>query len=222
VQPSVDRTTRWLERCKKEMARLNSLDDTINKQQLLFGINQGAIYSDIRVEHAKRITDLDLDGYAVGGLAVGETHEEMYHILEETVPYLPVDKPTYLMGVGTPVNILEGIERGVDMFDCVMPTRNGRNGMLFTKNGIMNMRNKKWEDDYSPIEAEGASYVDTMYSRAYLRHLFHAQELLAMQIASIHNLAFYLWLAGEARKHIIAGDFSTWKPMMVKRLSTRL
>lgn len=162
------------------------------------------------------------DGNAIGGLAVGEPTEKMYEMIEVVNEILPKDKPRYLMGVGTPVNILEGIERGVDMFDCVMPTRNGRNGMLFTKNGIMNMRNKKWEDDYSPIEAEGASYVDTMYSRAYLRHLFHAQELLAMQIASIHNLAFYLWLAGEARKHIIAGDFSTWKPMMVKRLSTRL
>ena len=222
VQKSVERTTRWLARCKTEMARLNSLPDTINKEQLLFGINQGAVYEDIRIGHAKEIAKMDLDGYAVGGLAVGETHEEMYHILEETVPYLPVNKPTYLMGVGTPVNILEGIERGVDMFDCVMPTRNGRNGMLFTKDGIMNMRNKKWEMDFSPIEADGASYVDTMYSKAYLRHLFHAQELLAMQIASIHNLAFYLWLAGEARKHIIAGDFATWKPMMVKRVSTRL
>ena len=222
MRDSVARTTRWLKRCKAEMDRLNTLPDTINPHQMLFGINQGGIYEDIRIEHAKQIVDLDLDGYAVGGLAVGESHEEMYRILDAVVPYLPEQKPTYLMGVGTPVNILEGIERGVDMFDCVMPTRNGRNGMLFTKNGIMNMRNKKWEDDYSPIEAEGASYVDTMYSRAYLRHLFHAQELLAMQIASIHNLAFYLWLAGEARKHIIAGDFSTWKPMMVKRLSTRL
>ena len=189
---------------------------------MLFGINQGGIYEDIRIAHAKEIAKMDLDGYAVGGLAVGESHEDMYRILDAVVPYLPVEKPTYLMGVGTPVNILEGIERGVDMFDCVMPTRNGRNGMLFTKDGIMNMRNKKWENDFSPIEADGASYVDTMYSRAYLRHLFHAQELLALQIASIHNLAFYLWLVKEARKHIIEGDFSTWKPMMVKRLSTRL
>ena len=222
VQPSVDRTTRWLERCKKEMARLNSLDDTINKQQLLFGINQGAIYSDIRVEHAKRITDLDLDGYAVGGLAVGETHEEMYHILEETVPYLPVDKPTYLMGVGTPVNLLEAIERGVDMFDCIMPTRNGRNGQLFTKYGTMNMRNQKWENDFSPLDTEGTSYVDSLYSKAYVRHLFKTNELLGLQIASIHNLAFYLWLVGEARKHIIAGDFSIWKSGMVTQLSNRL
>lgn len=143
-------------------------------------------------------------------------------MMENVNEILPKDKPRYLMGVGTPVNILEGIERGVDMFDCVMPTRNGRNGMLFTKDGIINMRNKKWEMDFSPIEVDGASSVDTLYSKAYLRHLFHAQELLAMQIASIHNLAFYLWLVGEARKHIIAGDFSTWKPMMVKRVSTRL
>jgi len=164
----------------------------------------------------------DADGNAIGGLAVGEPVDKMYEMIEIVNEILPKDKPRYLMGVGTPVNILEGIERGVDMFDCVMPTRNGRNGMLFTKDGIINMRNKKWETDFSPIEADGASSVDTLYSKAYLRHLFHAQELLAMQIASIHNLAFYLWLAGEARKHIIAGDFSTWKPMMVKRVSTRL
>ena len=222
IEKSVARTTRWLVRCKKEMERLNSLPDTINKHQMLFGINQGGVYEDIRIKHADEISKLDLDGYAVGGLAVGESHEEMYRILDAVVPHLPDHKPTYLMGVGTPVNILEGIERGVDMFDCVMPTRNGRNGMLFTKDGIINMRNKKWEMDFSPIEVDGASSVDTLYSKAYLRHLFHAQELLAMQIASIHNLAFYLWLVGEARKHIIAGDFSTWKPMMVKRVSTRL
>ena len=162
------------------------------------------------------------DGNAIGGLAVGEPVDKMYEMIELVNEILPKDRPRYLMGVGTPVNILEGIERGVDMFDCVMPTRNGRNGMLFTKDGIINMRNKKWETDFSPIEADGASAVDTLYSKAYLRHLFHAQELLAMQIASIHNLAFYLWLVGEARKHIIAGDFSTWKPMMVKRVSTRL
>ena len=171
---------------------------------------------------ADYIASKNADGNAIGGLAVGEPTEKMYEMIEVVNEILPTDKPRYLMGVGTPVNILEGIERGVDMFDCVMPTRNGRNGMLFTKDGIMNMRNKKWENDFSPIEADGASYVDTMYSRAYLRHLFHAQELLALQIASIHNLAFYLWLVGEARKHIIAGDFSTWKPAMVKRISTRL
>ncbi len=171
---------------------------------------------------AEFVASKGADGNAIGGLAVGEPVDKMYEMIELVNGILPKDKPRYLMGVGTPVNILEGIERGVDMFDCVMPTRNGRNGMLFTKDGIMNMRNKKWEMDFSPIEADGASYVDTMYSKAYLRHLFHAQELLAMQIASIHNLAFYLWLAGEARKHIIAGDFATWKPMMVKRVSTRL
>ena len=222
VQQSVERTTRWLARCKKEMDRLNSLPDTINKEQLLFGINQGAVYEDIRIEHAKEISKMNLDGYAVGGLAVGETHEEMYHVLDETVPYLPQDKPTYLMGVGTPANILEAIERGVDMFDCVMPTRNGRNGMLFTRNGIMNMRNRKWADDFSPIDEGGASYADEQYSRAYLRHLFIADELLALQIASIHNLAFYLWLVKEARRHIIEGDFSRWKKEMVARVTQRL
>ena len=204
------------------MQRLNSLPDTVNPNQLLFGINQGAVYADIRIDHAKRISELDLPGYAVGGLAVGETHEEMYHILDETVPYLPQAKPTYLMGVGTPANILEAIERGVDMFDCVMPTRNGRNGMLFTRNGIMNMRNRKWADDFSPIDEGGASYVDEQYSRAYLRHLFIADELLALQIASIHNLAFYLWLVKEARRHIIEGDFSRWKKEMVARVTQRL
>ena len=219
---SCERTTRWLKRCKAEMARLKQEGKATNPDQLLFGINQGCTFADLRVEHMKQIAELELDGYAIGGLAVGEPVDKMYEMIELVNGILPKDKPRYLMGVGTPVNILEGIERGVDMFDCVMPTRNGRNGMLFTKDGIMNMRNKKWEMDFSPIEADGASYVDTMYSKAYLRHLFHAQELLAMQIASIHNLAFYLWLAGEARKHIIAGDFATWKPMMVKRVSTRL
>ena len=171
---------------------------------------------------AEFVASKGADGNAIGGLAVGEPVDKMYEMIEIVNEILPKDKPRYLMGVGTPVNILEGIERGVDMFDCVMPTRNGRNRMLFTKDGIINMRNKKWEMDFSPIEVDGASSVDTLYSKAYLRHLFHAQELLAMQIASIHNLAFYLWLVGEARKHIIAGDFSTWKPMMVKRVSTRL
>jgi len=173
-------------------------------------------------QSAEYIASKNADGNAIGGLAVGEPTEKMYEMIEVVNEILPKDKPRYLMGVGTPVNILEGIERGVDMFDCVMPTRNGRNGMLFTKDGIMNMRNKKWENDYSPIEADGASYVDTMYSRAYLRHLFHAQELLAMQIASIHNLAFYLWLVGEARKHIVTGDFSSWKKEMVLQLGKRL
>ena len=222
VQKSVERTTRWLARCKDEMARLNALPDTVNREQLLFGINQGAIYEDIRIEHAKEISKMNLDGYAVGGLAVGEPTEKMYEMIEIVNEILPKDKPRYLMGVGTPANILEAIERGVDMMDCVMPTRNGRNGMLFTKNGIMNMRNKKWADDFSPIEIDGASEVDRMYSRAYLRHLFVSQEILAMQIASIHNLAFYLWLVGEARSHILAGDFKAWKDETVVRVMQRL
>ena len=206
---------RWAKRSREEFDRLEN-------PNALFGIVQGGMFPELRRESLAGLKDIGFHGYAVGGLSVGEPKEEMLHIMDEVVHEMPEDKPRYLMGVGTPEDLVEGVARGIDMFDCVMPTRNGRNGMLFTKDGIMNMRNKKWEDDYSPIEADGASYVDTMYSRAYLRHLFHAQELLAMQIASIHNLAFYLWLAGEARKHIIAGDFSTWKPMMVKRLSTRL
>lgn len=216
---SLDLTMRWL---KRGWDHFNATEGLYGYRQSFFPIVQGCTYPDLRREAASRVAELGADGNAIGGLAVGEPAETMYEMIEVVNEILPADKPRYLMGVGTPANILEAIDRGVDMMDCVMPTRNGRNGMLFTPDGIMNMRNKKWEDDYSPIEAEGASYVDTMYSRAYLRHLFHAQELLAMQIASIHNLAFYLWLAGEARKHIIAGDFSTWKPMMVKRLSTRL
>ena len=219
AKKSMELTHRWLDRC---CARFNETEPKYGYNQSLFPIVQGCVYPDLRRQSAEYIASKNADGNAIGGLAVGEPTEKMYEMIEVVNEILPKDKPRYLMGVGTPVNILEGIERGVDMFDCVMPTRNGRNGMLFTKDGIMNMRNKKWENDYSPIEADGASYVDTMYSRAYLRHLFHAQELLAMQIASIHNLAFYLWLVGEARKHIIAGDFSTWKPAMVKRLSTRL
>ena len=216
---SLKLTQRWLERCIK---RFDGTDPLYGYKQFFFPIVQGCVYPDLRRMAAEHAVSLDRDGYAIGGLSVGEPTEQMYQMLEVLDPILPKEKPRYLMGVGTPANLLEGIARGVDMFDCVMPTRNGRNGMLFTKEGIMNMRNKKWENDFSPIEADGASYVDTMYSRAYLRHLFHAQELLALQIASIHNLAFYLWLVKEARKHIIAGDFSTWKPMMVKRLSTRL
>lgn len=219
ARKSLDLTMRWL---KRGWEHFNSTDPLYGYRQSFFPIVQGCTYPDLRREAATRVAELGADGNAIGGLAVGEPAETMYEMIEVVNEILPSDRPRYLMGVGTPANILEAIDRGVDMMDCVMPTRNGRNGMLFTPDGIMNMRNKKWEDDYSPIEAEGASYVDTMYSRAYLRHLFHAQELLAMQIASIHNLAFYLWLAGEARKHIIAGDFSTWKPMMVKRLSTRL
>ena len=219
ARKSLDLTHGWMKRCWK---RFNETEPKYGYKQALFPIVQGCVYKDLRQESARFMSDFGAEGYAIGGLAVGEPAEMMYEMIEVVNDILPTDRPRYLMGVGTPINILEAIERGVDMFDCVMPTRNGRNGMLFTKDGIMNMRNKKWENDYSPIEADGASYVDTMYSRAYLRHLFHAQELLAMQIASIHNLAFYLWLVGEARKHIIAGDFSTWKPAMVKRLSTRL
>ena len=219
AKKSLGLTHRWLDRC---IQRFNETEPKYGYNQSLFPIVQGCVYPDLRKQSAEFVASKGADGNAIGGLAVGEPVDKMYEMIEIVNEILPKDKPRYLMGVGTPVNILEGIERGVDMFDCVMPTRNGRNGMLFTKDGIINMRNKKWEMDFSPIEVDGASSVDTLYSKAYLRHLFHAQELLAMQIASIHNLAFYLWLAGEARKHIIAGDFSTWKPMMVKRLSTRL
>lgn len=216
---SVERTHRWLDRCLK---RFDETAPRYGYEQSLFPIVQGCIYPDLRRRSAEYIASKNADGNAIGGLAVGEPTEKMYEMIELTNAILPSDKPRYLMGVGTPANLLEGIERGVDMFDCVMPTRNGRNGMLFTKDGILNMKNLKWADDFSPIEATGASYVDTAYSKAYLRHLFHAQELLAMQIASVHNLAFYLWLVGEARKHIVEGDYAAWKPNMVKRLSTRL
>lgn len=211
VQPSVDRTTRWLARCQKEMARLNSLEDTINKQQLLFGINQGAIYPDIRIEHAKRIADMNLDGYAVGGLAVGETHEEMYHILEETVPYLPVDKPTYLMGVGTPANILEAVERGVDFFDCVYPTRNGRHGHLYTNFGKINLFNAKYELDTRPIEPGCQCPACRRYSRAYIRHLLKAKEMLGMRLCVLHNLYFYNTMMTEIRDALDRGEFAAYK-----------
>lgn len=216
---SMELTHRWLDRC---IARLAETEPMYGYEQALFPIVQGCVYPELRRRSAEYIASKECAGNAIGGLAVGEPTEKMYEMIEVVNEILPTDKPRYLMGVGTPMNLLEGIERGVDMFDCVMPTRNGRNGMLFTKDGIINMKNKKWETDFSPIEADGASVVDTLYTKAYLRHLFHAQELLAMQIASVHNLAFYLWLVGEARKHIIAGDFSTWKPMMMKRISTRL
>ena len=219
AKKSMELTHRWLDRC---LNRFNSTEPKYGYHQALFPIVQGCVYPDLRRQSAEFIASKGAEGNAIGGLAVGEPTEKMYEMIEVVNEILPTDKPRYLMGVGTPMNLLEAIERGVDMFDCVMPTRNGRNGMLFTKDGIINMKNKKWEMDFSPIEADGASVVDTLYTKAYLRHLFHAQELLAMQIASIHNLAFYLWLVGEARKHIIAGDFSTWKPMMVKRLATRL
>ena len=188
VQQSVDRTTRWLVRCKAEMDRLNSLEDTINPHQMLFGINQGAVFDDIRIEHAKQIRELDLDGYAVGGLAVGETHEEMYHVLEEVVPYLPVDKPVYLMGVGTPLNILEAVERGVDFFDCVYPSRNGRHGHVYTADGKRNMFNAKYELDDRPIEEGCGCPACRSYSRAYIHHLFKAKEMLGMRLCVLHNL----------------------------------
>lgn len=219
AKKSMEMTHRWLDRC---VARFDSTQPKYGYEQTLFPIVQGCVYPDLRKRSAEYIASKGAFGNAIGGLAVGEPVDKMYEMIEVVNEILPSDRPRYLMGVGTPVNILEGIERGVDMFDCVMPTRNGRNAMLFTKNGIMNMRNKKWEFDFSPIEKDGASYVDTLYSRAYLRHLFHAHEFLAMQIASVHNLAFYLWLVAEARIHIIEGDFAVWKAKMVERLSTRL
>ena len=199
VEDSVARTERWLLRCKKEMDRLNSLEDTVNKNQFLFGINQGAVYPDIRIENAKRISELDLPGYAVGGLAVGETHEEMYHILEETVPYLPQNKPTYLMGVGTPTNILEAVERGIDFFDCVYPSRNGRHGHAYTKFGKINLLNQKYEKDMRPIEEGCNCPACRTYSRAYIRHLLKAKEMLGMRLMVLHNLYFYNHLMEEIR-----------------------
>ncbi|MDE6925397.1 MAG: tRNA guanosine(34) transglycosylase Tgt, partial [Acetatifactor sp.] len=211
VKASVERTTRWLERCKREMARLNSLEDTINRDQLLFGINQGAVYEDIRIEHAKRISELELDGYAVGGLAVGETHEEMYHILDEVVPFLPKDKPTYLMGVGTPANILEGVERGVDFFDCVYPTRNGRHGHLYTNHGKLNLFNAKYETDDRPIEEGCGCPACRRYSRAYIRHLLKAKEMLGMRLCVLHNLYFYNTMMEEIRDALDQGRFMEYK-----------
>lgn len=211
VQNSVERTTRWLARCKSEMDRLNGLEDTINKKQMLFGINQGAVYEDIRIEHAKRIREFDLDGYAIGGLAVGESHEEMYHILEETVPYLPVGKPTYLMGVGTPANILEGVERGVDFFDCVYPTRNGRHGHLYTNHGKINLFNAKYETDDRPIEEGCNCPACRRYSRAYIRHLLKAKEMLGMRLSVLHNLYFYNTMMEEIREALDAGEFGAYK-----------
>ena len=216
---SMSRTHRWLDRC---IAQFDSTDDLYGYKQHLFPIVQGCVYSDLRTEAAKRLRDLDRDGYAIGGLAVGEPEEAMYEMIEVVNDILPQGKPRYLMGVGTPWNILEAIERGVDMFDCVMPTRNGRNGMIFTMNGVMNMRNRKWEDDFTELDPSGTSYVDHAYTRAYVRHLIHAQEMLGLQILSIHNLAFYLHLVGEARRHILAGDFKAWKEDLMPRLKVRL
>lgn len=211
VQNSVDRTTRWLERCKKEMARLNSLEDTINPKQLLFAINQGAIYDDIRIDHAKRISEMNLDGYAIGGLAVGETHEEMYHVLDEVVPMLPRFKPTYLMGVGTPANILEGVERGVDFFDCVYPSRNGRHGHLYTNQGKINLFNAKYELDDRPIEEGCGCPACRRYSRAYIRHLLKAKEMLGMRLCVLHNLYFYNTMMEEIRDALDEGRFASYK-----------
>ena len=211
VRASVDRTTRWLARCQTKMRELNQKEDTINKQQLLFGINQGAIYADIRVEHAKQIREMELDGYAVGGLAVGESHEEMYHILEEVVPYLPQDKPTYLMGVGTPANILEGVERGIDFFDCVYPSRNGRHGHVYTNRGKLNLLNAKYELDDRPIQEGCGCPACRRYSRAYLRHLLKAKEMLGMRLCVLHNLYFYNHLMEEIRDALDQGRFASYK-----------
>lgn len=219
VQASVDRTTRWLERCKAEMKRLNGLDDTVNPSQLLFGINQGAIFDDVRIEHAKRISEMNLDGYAVGGLAVGESHEEMYHVLEEVVPYLPQNKPTYLMGVGTPANILEGVERGIDFFDCVYPSRNGRHGHLYTNHGKINLFNAKYELDSRPIEEGCGCPTCRRYSRAYVRHLLKAKEMLGMRLCVLHNLYFYNTMMTEIRESLDRGEFSAYKKRKLEGMS---
>ncbi len=211
MKASVDRTTRWLERCVKELKRLNSLEDTINKEQMLFGINQGGTFEDIRIEHAKRISEFDLSGYAIGGLAVGETHSEMYRILDEVIPYLPKDKPTYLMGVGTPENILEAVERGVDFFDCVMPARNGRHANVYTNKGKLNLLNAKYELDDKPIADDCGCPVCQKYTRAYIRHLFKAKEMLSMRLCVIHNLYYFNNMMEEIRQAIDNGNFGQYK-----------
>ena len=221
VQSSVDRTTRWLVRCQEKMRELNGAEGTINPSQLLFGINQGAVFDDIRIEHAKRISELELDGYAVGGLAVGETHEEMYHILEETVPYLPQDKPTYLMGVGTPANILEAVERGVDFFDCVYPSRNGRHGHLYTNLGKINLFNQKYEKDMRPIEEGCNCPACRRYSRAYIRHLLKAKEMLGMRLCVLHNLYFYNTMMTEIRDALDQGRFAAYKNEKLERMGQK-
>jgi queuine tRNA-ribosyltransferase len=219
AKQSMERTHRWLDRC---VQRFGETEPKYGYHQALFPIVQGCVYKDLRSASAEYIASKEAEGNAIGGLAVGEPTEVMYEMIDLVHGILPQDKPRYLMGVGTPANILEAIALGVDMFDCVMPTRNGRNAMLFTKDGIINIRNKKWEDVFEPIEADGASAVDTLYTKAYLHHLFKAQEYLALMIASVHNLAFYLWLVGEARRHILADDYHTWKEIMVKRVMQRL
>jgi len=219
VQNSVDRTYRWLVRCKDEMNRLNQLEDTINKNQMLFGINQGAIFADIRIDHAKRIRELDLDGYAVGGLAVGESHQEMYYVLDEVVPYLPQNKPTYLMGVGTPANILEAVDRGVDFFDCVYPSRNGRHGHVYTKYGKLNLFNAKYELDKRPIEEGCQCPACRHYSRAYIRHLLKAKEMLGMRLCVLHNLYFYNNMMEEIRNALDAGEYASYKKQMLDSMA---
>ncbi len=219
AKESMERTHRWLQRC---ISRFDSTEPHYGYHQALFPIVQGCIYPDLRREAAHYLTDLDREGYAIGGLAVGEPTEKMYEMIEIVNDILPQSKPRYLMGVGTPQNLLEGIERGIDMFDCVMPTRNGRNGMIFTMQGTINLRNKKWEDDFGPLDPDGTSFVDHEYSRAYVRHLIHSGELLGMQIASIHNLTFYLELVRQAREHILDNTFSSWKKDIISRLGQRL
>jgi queuine tRNA-ribosyltransferase len=211
IQNSVERTTRWLERCKNKMQELNSREDTINKNQLLFGINQGGVYNDIRIEHAKRISELDLPGYSIGGLAVGESHEQMYDVLDNVVPYLPKNKPTYLMGVGTPANILEAVDRGVDFFDCVLPARNGRHGNVYTNKGKLNLLNAKYELDDTPISSECGCPTCRRYSKAYIRHLFKAKEMLAMRLCVLHNLYYFNNMMEEIRDAIEKGEFATYK-----------
>ena len=219
ARKSMEMTQRWLDRC---MNQFEKTSPKYGHSQSLFPIVQGAVYPDLRAIAAKNVLQYNSDGYAIGGLSVGESEKDMYAMIEVVNEILPANKPRYLMGVGTPVNILEGIDRGIDMFDCVMPTRNGRNGMLFTKKGIMNMRNAKWADDFSPVDADGTSFVDHQYNRAFLRHLVISGEMLGAQIASQHNLAFYLWLVKEARKHILANTFTDWKAEMVQQLCVRL
>lgn len=222
VKQSVDRTYRWLVRCKEEMKRLNSLEGTINKEQLLFGINQGGIFDDIRIEHMKKIAELDLAGYAIGGLAVGETHEEMYHILDVVLQYAPLDKPRYLMGVGTPSNIIEAVARGVDFFDCVMPSRNARHAFIFTRNGTMNLMNQKYELDTRPIDEECQCPTCRNYTRAYIRHLFKAKEMLAMRLAVMHNLYFYNELMERIRRAIEEDRFEEFRRENVEKLASRV
>jgi queuine tRNA-ribosyltransferase len=221
VIKSVERTTRWLERCRMEMDRLNGLEDTINKKQMLFGINQGGIYEDIRIKHAEIITKMDLDGYAIGGLAVGETHEEMYRIIDAVVPYLPEDKPIYLMGVGTPSNIVEAVSRGVDFFDCVLPARNGRHGHVFTKFGRINLMNFQFELDSRPIDEGCACPACSHYSRAYIRHLFKAKEMLAMRLCVLHNLYFYNTMMEEIRAAIDGDYFEEYKAEKIEQWGSK-